>query len=104
MIVRVWTSGYDPARLDDFIAFARERLEPFFRSQDGCLGCMFNYDSEQWRTVSYWRDDDAATAVKTSTVYRAILEDLMASGLLAGTQTVKVMNVAGGRMYAPLPL
>jgi hypothetical protein len=103
MIVRLWTSGYDPARLDEFIAFARERLEPFFRQQDGCLGCMFNYDAEQWRTVSYWRDETASAAVKTSGAYHHILDDLVASGLLTGSQSVKVMNVAGGGVYAPLP-
>ncbi|WP_341896105.1 antibiotic biosynthesis monooxygenase [Ferrovibrio terrae] len=104
MIVRVWISGYDATRLDDFIDFARDRLEPFFRDQDGCLGCMFNYDAEQWRTVSYWRDMAAIDAVKTSPVYHEILEDLVASGMLAGSQSVRTMNVAGGRLYAPLPL
>jgi quinol monooxygenase YgiN len=103
MIVRVWISGYDPARLDDFIAFARDRLEPFFRHQDGCLGCMFNYDDAEWRTVSYWRDLAAIEAVKSSPAYRAMLNELVASGILTGAQSVRIMNVAGGGFYTPLP-
>ncbi len=102
MIVRVWTSGYDPDRLDEFIAFARDRLEPFFRHQKGCLGCMFNYDDRDWRTISYWRGVEAIEAVKTDPNYRAMLDDLVASGLLRGDQSVKIMNVAGGGIYGPL--
>lgn len=104
MIVRVWNTGYDPARLDDFIAFARERLEPFFRAQDGCLGCFFTHDAVEWRTITFWRDQKAVDTVKDSDIYRTILLDLVNSGLLLGGQQTRIMTVAGGGLFGPLPL
>ncbi len=104
MIVRVWSTGYAPGRIADFIAFADQRLQPFFRDQDGCLACFFTHDEQEWRTITFWRDTAAVEAVKDSTVYRAILADLVASGLLLGDQRVKKLNFAGGGIYKQLPL
>jgi quinol monooxygenase YgiN len=104
MIVRVWSTAYMPGRIADFIAFADLRLQPFFRGQDGCLACFFTHDEQEWRTITFWRDAAAVDAVKDSEVYRAILADLVASGLLIGTQQVKKMTLAGGGLYGPLSL
>ncbi|MEK9971752.1 MAG: antibiotic biosynthesis monooxygenase [Ferrovibrio sp.] len=104
MIVRIWSTGYVPGRIADFIAFADQRLQPFFRDQDGCLACFFTHDGQEWRTITFWRDATAVDAVKESTVYRAILADLVASGLLLGDQRVKKLNFAGGGIYNTLPL
>ncbi len=37
-------------------------------------------------------------------VYAAILSDLVASGLLVGSQQVRKLNYAGGGLYGPLSL
>jgi quinol monooxygenase YgiN len=103
MIVRVWSTAYMPGRIDDFIAFANQRLQPFFRNQDGCLACFFTHDEQEWRTITFWRNKDAVDAVKDSTVYRDILADLVASGLLVGEQKVKKLTFAGGGIYGALP-
>jgi heme-degrading monooxygenase HmoA len=103
MIVRVWSTAYTPGRIADFIAFAAERLQPFFRDQDGCLACFFTHDEQEWRTITFWRDAEAVGAVKDSAVYAAILSDLVASGLLVGSQQVRKLNYAGGGLYGPLP-
>ena len=103
MIVRVWSSGYDPARLDDLAAFCTRRLQPFFRDHDGCLACFFTHDDEEWRTITFWRDQAAVDGVKDAAVYRALLDELLASGVLRGSQTVRKMTSAGGGIFAPLP-
>ncbi|QDO96175.1 hypothetical protein FNB15_02255 [Ferrovibrio terrae] len=103
MIVRVWSTAYTPGRIADFIAFAAERLQPFFRDQDGCLACFFTHDEQEWRTITFWRDAVAVGAVKDSAVYAAILSDLVASGLLVGSQQVRKLKYAGGGLYGPLP-
>lgn len=103
MIVRVWSTAYAPDRIADFIAFADQRLQPFFRHQDGCLACFFTYDEQEWRTITFWRDVAAVGAVKDSAIYRAILSDLVDSGLLVGAQQVRKMNFAGGGLYDALP-
>ncbi|MFN4276483.1 MAG: antibiotic biosynthesis monooxygenase [Ferrovibrio sp.] len=102
MIVRVWSTGFTLARLDDLVAFARSRLEPFFHNQDGCLGCFFTYDSDEWRTISLWRDQVAVDAVKDSADYRAMLADLVGSGILQGSQNTRVFKAAGGGVFGPL--
>jgi len=102
MIVRVWTTGYAPGRLDDLIAFAETRLQPFFRDHDGCLACFFTHDDDEWRTITFWRDQAAVDGVKHSAVYRTMLDDLLASGILSGGQTVRKMKAVGGGLFGPL--
>ncbi|MCW0236203.1 MAG: antibiotic biosynthesis monooxygenase [Ferrovibrio sp.] len=104
MIVRIWSTGYTPGRIGEFIAFAEQRLQPFFRGQDGCLACFFTHDEQEWRTITFWRDTAAVEAVKDSTIYRAMLADLVDSGLLLGAQQVKKLKFAGGGLYGQLPL
>lgn len=103
MIVRVWSTAYAPGRIDDFVVFARERLQPFFRDTDGCLACFFTHDDEEWRTITFWRDKAAVDAVRDSAVYRRMLNDLVASGLLQGQQKVRIMHSAGGGLFGALP-
>ena len=103
MIVRVWSTTYAPGRIEDFIAFGRDRLEPLFHSLDGCLACFFTYDDQEWRTITFWRDQKSVEAVKDSPVYTAMLADLVSSGLLVGTQKVRIMTSGGGGLYGPLP-
>lgn len=96
MIVRVWSTAYMPGRIEDFIAFGRDRLAPLFRDLDGCLACFFTYDDQEWRTITFWRDQASVDAVKDSPVYTTMLADLVGSGLLVGTQKVRIMTSAGG--------
>ncbi|WP_370156757.1 hypothetical protein [Ferrovibrio sp.] len=102
MIVRVWSSGYVPARLDDLAAFCTQRLQPFFRDHDGCLACFFVHDDHEWRTITCWRDQAAVDGVKHSAVYTALLGELLGSGILQGSQSVLKMTSAGGGIFAPL--
>jgi hypothetical protein len=104
MIVRIWTTGIAPGRLDDLIAFCNERLKPFFDSHDGCLGCVFAHDGETWQTITFWRDQAAVDGVKDSTVYRGLLGELLASGILAGEQGVHKLTAVGGGLSGPLPI
>src|SRR3546814_5152500 len=103
MIVRDWSTGYAPGRLDDLAAFCNDRLKPFFRDHDGCLACVFTHDDSEWRTITVWRDQAAVDGVKDSAVYRGLLDELLASGILAGEQHVQKLTVAGGGQFGPLP-
>jgi hypothetical protein len=102
MIVRVWSTAYAPGRIEDFIAFGRDRLEPLFHSFGGCCACFFTYDAMEWRTITFWRDQAALDAAKETPIYREMLTDLVGSGLLIGDQRTKMMTYAGGGIYGSL--
>lgn len=103
MIVRIWTTGYEPGRLDDLIAFCNDRLKPVFGGQDGCLACIFTHDDEVWQTITFWRDQAAVDGMKHSAVYRSLLGELLASGILAGGQDTQKLTASGGGLFGPLP-
>jgi hypothetical protein len=103
MIVRVWTTGYAPGRLDDLVVFCNQRLKPFFAGHDGCLACVFAHDDAAWQTITFWRDQAAVDGVKDSAVYRGLLDELLASGILAGEQSVHKLTASGGGLFGPLP-
>lgn len=98
MIVRIWRTGVDPARVDEFRAFAAERSLPMFERQEGFLGVLFTETEHDYATVSFWRDAASVDALGRSESYAETVAALVATGLLTGEQTVEVFHVGGGRL------
>ena len=96
MLVRVWTTGFDPARLGELNAFANARSLPMFRRHDGCLGCVFAPGDTEYLTITFWRDQAAITALEASEDYKKTVEAILAEGFLRGPQTTRVYDYAGG--------
>ena len=101
MIVRIWRTGIDPARADEYDRFAQERSLPMFRSQPGCRGVLFTTAADDRRAViSFWDDQDAVNRLDRSETYRETAGALGATGILRGEQTVELLNVSGGDLPA----
>jgi heme-degrading monooxygenase HmoA len=97
VIVRIWRTGIDPARAEEYERFAGERSLPMFRRQAGFLGVLFASGGETERVVlSFWENAGAVEELGRSPTYRETVDELLATGILAGEQTVEVLDVDGG--------
>ena len=97
MIIRLWRAAIVPARMDEHRHFERERCMPMLRKQPGFLGVLFlRYAEYHASSLTFWEDAGAVEALQSSPSYRRIARELAASGLLAGDQSVEVLEVEGG--------
>jgi heme-degrading monooxygenase HmoA len=97
VIVRIWRTGIDPARAEDYERFANERSLPMFRAQAGFRGVLFASGGETERVVlSFWADAGSVAALDDSPSYAETAGALLETGILAGQQTVEVLDVHGG--------
>jgi heme-degrading monooxygenase HmoA len=104
VIVRVWRAQLDPARLEEYRRFEQERCLPMLRKQPGLLGVLFLRQAEDHAaSLTIWEDAGAVEALQSSPSYRQITHELAQSALLAGDESVEVLEVAGGDLR-PEPL
>jgi heme-degrading monooxygenase HmoA len=83
--------------MDEHRHFERERCMPMLREQPGFLGVLFlKYAEHHASSLTIWEDAGAVEALRSSPSYREIVRGLAASGLLAGDQSVEVLEVEGG--------
>ena len=99
MIVRIWRTGIDPARADEYERFAEQRSLPMFRTQPGFCGVLFTTAADGGRAViSFWDDERAVELLDRSESYRDTASALGSSGILRGEQTVEVLTAHGGEL------
>ena len=97
MILRIWRAKINPARLEEYRRFERERSLPMFRKQPGLLGVLFlRYVEDQAASLTIWEDAGAVEALTSSPSYRRTARELAESDLLAGKQSEEVFEVEGG--------
>ena len=97
MIVRIWRTGIDPARADEYERFAEERSLRMFRAQRGFRGVLFTTAADDRRAViSFWEDQGDVELLGRSESYRDTAAALGSTGILRGEQTVEVLEVHGG--------
>ena len=97
MIVRIWRTGIDPARADEYERFAEERSLPMFRAQPGFRGVLFTSAADGGRAViSFWEDQGDVELLGRSESHRDTAAALGSTGILRGEQTVEVLEVHGG--------
>mgnify|MGYP003578603578 CR=1 FL=1 len=96
MVVRVWTTGFDPARLDELNRFANTRSLPMFRRHDGCLGVIFAPGKAEYLTISFWRDHAATAALEASEDYKQTVAAILAEGFLRAPQNTQLYDYGGG--------
>jgi heme-degrading monooxygenase HmoA len=101
VIVRIWRTGIDPARADEYERFAQERSLPMFRAQQGFRGVLFTTTADGRRAViSFWEDQGAVDLLDRSETYGDTAAALGSTGVLRGEQTVEVLEVHGGELPA----
>lgn len=93
MICRVWKTNVDPARLEDYEAFARERSLPMFRAHDGFRGVALYRRGAACFVATYWRSKADIETLEASPLYRGTVEAILASGFLSGPQETETFAV-----------
>jgi heme-degrading monooxygenase HmoA len=63
---------------------------------------LFTRDGADCAVLSLWEDRDAIAALAGSPVYQETVQRLVATGVLAGPQTVEVLEVHGGVWSLPV--
>ena len=97
MIVRVWRAKIDRARLEEYQRFEQERCLPMLRKQPGLLGMLFLRQAEDHAaSLTIWEDAGAVDALQSSPSCLEITHELAQSALLAGDESVEVLEVEGG--------
>ena len=99
MILRVWHAKIDPARIEEYRHFERERCLPMLRKQPGFLGVLFVRQAEDHpSSLTIWEDAGAVEALESSPSYREVTYELVESVLLAGSESVVIFEVEGGAL------
>ncbi len=99
MLVRIWRTGIDRGRLQEYASFEEERSLPMFREQRGFLGVLFLREgADRAAALTLWEDMAAVEALTTSPSYLRTVQVLVNTGLLIGEQSVDVFEVKGGRL------
>jgi len=98
VIVRIWTTGVDPQRADEYREFAAVRSLPMFRIQEGFRGVLFTERGSQFAVISLWRDRAAVDSLETSPTYQETVAAILATGFLTDEQRVDVFEVKGGEL------
>jgi predicted ester cyclase len=100
-ITRLWRTGVDPVRWEEYAAFEHSRSLPMFRQQRGCLGVLFLRTGDaSAAALSLWSGRTDIDAMEASPIYQATVADLEATGLLQGSATVEIFAGAGGWLQA----
>lgn len=102
MLLRIWRTGVDPNRWDEYARFEREHSAPMFRQQPGCRGVLFlRLDGDAGAAAcSFWDRLKSIEALATSPSYRATVARLASTALLTGEQSVEVFAIASGALDA----
>jgi heme-degrading monooxygenase HmoA len=99
VILRVWRAKLNPARLEEYRRFERERSLPIYRKQPGLLGVLFLREAEDRAAeITLWEDRGTLEALASSPSYRRAVRELAESGLLVREQSVEIFEVAGGAL------
>jgi heme-degrading monooxygenase HmoA len=106
MILLVRRAKIDPARIEEYRRFERDRCLPMLRKQPGFLGVLFLRSMEGGAaSITIWEDGGTVEALESSPSYRETARELAERGLLAGEQSVETFEVAGGSLRSePLML
>jgi heme-degrading monooxygenase HmoA len=93
MIVRIWRTGLDESRAEEYDRFATERSLPMFRRQEGFSGVLFSRTADGRAVITLWRDTRAIEALDAGADYRDAVAAISSAGFLRPPQTVEVMAV-----------
>jgi heme-degrading monooxygenase HmoA len=97
VVLCVWRARLNPARLEAYRRFERERCLPMLHKQPGLLAVLFLRQAEdRAASLTFWEDTGAVEALFSSPSYRRTVRELAESDLLAGKQSEEVFEVEGG--------
>jgi heme-degrading monooxygenase HmoA len=100
LVARIWRTGLDRSRADEYDDFARTRSLPMFERHDGFRGVLFATAGDERVVITLWRDRAAAAALEHSRDYRATVRAIEATGFLRPPQRVELLDVQRARVDA----
>ena len=95
MVLRIWRSGIDELRADEYREFARRRSVPMFSRQPGFLGVLFAAAPRQRAVVTLWESPAAAQALEEADSYLRTIAAIEAAGFLDGESHVETFELQG---------
>jgi heme-degrading monooxygenase HmoA len=98
MIVRIWRTEIERARMSEYEQFAQERSLPMFHQQQGFLAVLFLGTQKDRAVLSLWKDLSCVEALAQSSTYQETAAQLNATGLLVGQTSVEVFEAQGGTL------
>jgi heme-degrading monooxygenase HmoA len=100
MVLRIWRSGIDEGRADEYREFARRSSVPMFSRQPGFLGVLFAAAPRQRAVMTLWESREAAKALEASDSYRRTVAAIEAAGFLCGESPVETLELQGALLGA----
>jgi heme-degrading monooxygenase HmoA len=101
MVLRIWRTGIDESRADEYRDFVRRKSVPMFSSQPGFLGVLFAEAARQRAVVTLWESPAAAAALEESKSYRHTVAAIEAAGFLDGESHVETFELEGAVLGEP---
>jgi heme-degrading monooxygenase HmoA len=96
VILRIWRATLNPAGLETYRRFERERFLPTYRKQPGLLGVLFLREAEdRAASLTVWEDWGVLEALTSSPSYRETTHELAESAFLAGDHSAEALEVEG---------
>jgi heme-degrading monooxygenase HmoA len=80
MIVRVWLTGIDELRAEEYTQVANQKSVPMFRAQPGFAGVLFTARAGGRAVITFWEDHASAEALDTSATYKTTIAAIEATG------------------------
>jgi heme-degrading monooxygenase HmoA len=97
LLLRIWTTRYDPARRAELEAFAQTVSLPMFHRQQGLRGVLFAANGDLFAAVTFWESQEAIRKLEQESAdYAEVVRRIMLTGFLLGEQRVEVLEVVGG--------
>ena len=97
MLLRLWRARVNQARIEEYRCFEAERCIPMLHKQPGLLGVLFLRKAEDHAaSLTIWEDRGAVEALQSSPSYQHTIHELAESALLAGDQSVEILEVESG--------
>lgn len=93
MVLRIWRTGIDESRADEYREFARHYSLPMFSSHPGFLGVLFAAAPGQRAVVTMWESRAAAAGLEESSSYRHTVAAIEAAGFLDGESSVEALGL-----------
>jgi heme-degrading monooxygenase HmoA len=93
VIARIWRTGLDEGRSEEYDVFAADRSVPMLRRQPGFRAAFFVRTADGRAAITFWQDLAAAEALMVSKDYLETVEAILAAGFLRPPQSVELLPV-----------
>ena len=97
MVLRIWRTGIDESRADEYREFARRNSVPMFSSQPGFLGVLFTAAPRQRAVVTLWDSREDLEAYEKGATYQGFLDRV--KDFYVGEYWIKHFDVRLGETF-----